>query len=214
VRKISAILFDWDGTLLDSYPSGFGASMAVFKHFGVPANRQHFMDTYNPNWYETYRQVGLPEEEWATADRIWLDTYHQNLPELYTFTQKTLETLHEYGYDIGLVTSGNRKRVSDELVRYGLKELFSARVCFEDTREKKPHPAPLLAALEHMGIPPDESVYVGDRPEDIAMGRQTGAFTVGVESAFGTREDLEAASPDLIVPDVGHLPARFGPKRG
>jgi HAD superfamily hydrolase (TIGR01549 family) len=147
--------------------------MAVFEHFGVPADHHYFMATYNPNWYETYRQAGLPEEDWATADRIWLETYHQNLPELYPFARKTLETLHELGYDIGLVTSGNRKRVSDELERHGLKEFFSARVCFEDTLEKKPHPAPLLAALEHMGIRAAESAYVGDRPEDIFMGRRT-----------------------------------------
>jgi HAD superfamily hydrolase (TIGR01549 family) len=188
--------------------------MAVFEHFGVPADHHYFMATYNPNWYETYRQAGLPEEDWATADRIWLETYHQNLPELYPFARKTLETLHELGYDIGLVTSGNRKRVSDELERHGLKEFFSARVCFEDTLEKKPHPAPLLAALEHMGIRAAESAYVGDRPEDIFMGRRTGAFTVGVVSAYVTRRELEAARPDLIVPDAGHVPARFGPKGG
>jgi HAD superfamily hydrolase (TIGR01509 family) len=187
--------------------------MAVFEHFGVPADRRHFMETYNPNWYETYRRVGLPEEVWEKADRIWLDTYHQSEPELFAFTRNTLATLQEYGYELGLVTSGNRKRVSDELVRYGLKDLFSASVFFEDTQEKKPHPAPLLTALESMGISPADSVYVGDRPEDITMGRQTGAFTVGVVSDYVTREELEAASPDLLVPDAGHLPARFGPKR-
>jgi HAD superfamily hydrolase (TIGR01549 family) len=188
--------------------------MAVFEHFGIPADRRHFMETYNPNWYETYRRVGLPEEQWENADRIWLETYHRSQPELFAFTRKTLEALRVYGYELGLVTSGNRKRVSDELARHGLKEFFSASVFFEDTREKKPHPAPLLNALESMEISPAESVYVGDRPEDITMGRQTGAFTVGVVSAYGTRDELEAVSPDLIVPDAGHLPARFGPKRG
>jgi HAD superfamily hydrolase (TIGR01509 family) len=214
VHDIIAILFDWDGTLLDSFPSGFRASMAVFEHFGIPTNERHFMATYSPNWYQTYRRVGLPEESWTTADRIWLEAYHREPPELYPFARKTLETLKERGYDMGLVTSGNRKRVSEELERYGLKEFFSARVYFEDTQEKKPHPAPLLTALEQMRISAAKSAYVGDRPEDIFMGRRTGAFTVAVVSSYVSRQELEAARPDLIVPDAGHIPARFGPKNG
>ena len=95
VDNIAAILFDWDGTLLDSFPSGFRASMAVFEHFGVSADERYFLTTYNPNWYETYRRVGLPEEEWGTADRIWLEAYHTEPPELYPFTRETLERLHD-----------------------------------------------------------------------------------------------------------------------
>ena len=58
-----------------------------------------------------------------------------------------------------------------------------------------------------------ESAYVGDRPEDIHMGRETGSYTVGVESAYVTLELLEKASPDIILPNAGHLPTRFGPRR-
>lgn len=214
MHDVSAILFDWDGTLLDSHASGYLASLAVFRHFGITGNRARFLETYNPNWYETYRALGLPEQDWDTADRIWLETYHRNPPDLYPFARRTLEILVENGYAIGLVTSGNRDRVSRELDRHGLKYLFAVRVYFEDTAEKKPHPEPLVTALEQMGISAPESVYVGDRPEDILMGKRTGAFTVGVESAYATREVLVSASPDLVLPDAGHLPARFGPRRG
>jgi HAD superfamily hydrolase (TIGR01509 family) len=212
VERILAILFDWDGTLLDSYASGFRATMTVFQHYGIPADRQRFLATYSPNWYETYRLLGLAEDKWEAADRLWLQTYAQEPPDLYPFARETLATLAEHGYTLGLVTSGNRERVAEEIARHGLGELLSTLVCFEDTREKKPHPAPLLAALESLGRRPAEAAYVGDRPEDIMMGKSTGSYSIAVESEYGTRQVLEEALPDLLLPNAGHLTRRFGPR--
>ena len=211
MEGIKAILFDWDGTLLDSFPSSYEASLAVFQHFGIRIDRERFSITYNPNWYQTYRSVGLPEESWDEADRIWRETYRRKPPDLFSFTRPTLETLQSRGYGLGLVTSGNRERVSGELEQYGLADIFSARVFCEDTEEKKPHPAPLRAALNRMDKKASESVYVGDRPEDILMGRETGAYTVGVKSDFVTHQELETALPNWVLPDAGHLADRFGP---
>ncbi len=212
MERILAILFDWDGTLLDSYAAGFHASMAVFRHFEIPLDRERFLSTYSPNWYVTYRQLGLPEGKWDEADQVWLDTYGRERPELYPFAQRTVEALSRNGYTLGVVTSGSRERVTRELERHELKEVFSTVVCFEDTKRKKPDPEPLLVALEQLKRQPEEAAYVGDRPEDILMGKKTGSYSIGVESPFGTRQVLEEASPDLILPDAGHLPSRFGPR--
>lgn len=187
--------------------------MAVFQHFGIPIDRERFFATYNPNWYQTYRSIGLPEQSWDEADRIWREAYRRKQPELFSFTRSTLETLQGRGYDLGLVTSGDRERVSMELDKWGLVDVFSARVFCEDTEEKKPHPAPLRVALSRMDRKASESVYVGDRPEDILMGRETGAYTVAVKSDFVTHQELEAASPDWVLPDAGHLAIRFGSLR-
>ncbi len=213
MERIAAILFDWDGTLLDSYNSGYQATVAVFHHFGVHVDRERYLATYNPNWYETYRSFGLPPEEWEAADRIWLDNYDLETSELYPFAHRTLEILHSRGYRLGLVTSGNKERVTRELERHALETDFSVQVFLEDTIEKKPHPRPLLTALERMNLTAPEAAYVGDRPEDILMGNEAGSFTIGVESDYVTRQVLEAAAPDIIFPDAGHLPARFGPRR-
>ena len=212
MERIVAILFDWDGTLLDSYAAGFDASMAVFRHFEIPVDRERFLSTYSPNWYISYRLLGLPESKWNEADHIWLDTYGREQPELYPFAHRTIETLSQNGYTLGVVTSGNRERVTKELERHELEEVLSTVVCFEDTKRKKPDPEPLLVALEQLKRQPEEAAYVGDRPEDILMGKKMGSYSIGVESPFGTRELLEEAFPDLILPDAGHLPGRFGPR--
>lgn len=207
---IKTVLFDWDGTLLDSFPAGFHASVTVLRHFGIEVDRKRFLETYSPNWYESYRLLGVPETEWSNADELWRRTYHQQTSELFPFAAEMLGRLREAGLALGLVTSGNRERVLHEIDRFSLHGIFSAVVCFEDTHEKKPHPAPLTLGLEQLSASASTAVYVGDRPEDIVMGRRVGTFTIGVESEYGPREVLEEAAPDLLLPNASHLPESFG----
>lgn len=206
---VKTVFFDWDGTLLDSFPAGYHASITVLRYFGIDVDRARFLETYSPNWYESYRMLGVPEDEWERADSLWRSTYRKQTSEPFPFVSTTLERLRRGGLSLGIVTSGNRDRVLDEIERFGLAELFSAVVCFEDTSEKKPHPAPLTHAMEKLSASPATTVYVGDRPEDIQMGRKVGTFTIGVESEYGPREVLEEAAPDLLLKDASHIPETF-----
>lgn len=212
MRNRTTLLFDWDGTLLDSFPAGYHASITVLDHYGIAVDRARFLETYSPNWYESYRMLGLPEAEWGNADRLWRETYATRPSELFPFAAVLLESLSEAGYTLGLVTSGNRDRVRKELERFGIAEAFAAVVCFEDTHQKKPHPAPLEAALERLGVAAAATAYVGDRPEDIEMGKRAGAYTVAVESDYGPRSVLEPSSPDVLLPDASHLLTHLGLK--
>ena len=209
MKDSTAVLFDWDGTLLDSFPAGYHASITVLRHYGIAVDRARFLETYSPNWYESYEQLGVPREEWDNADRMWRRTYHGQSTAPFPFVPELLSRLRDSGLTLGLVTAGNRSRVRRELDDHGLSAFFAAVVCFEDTVEKKPHPAPLAKALEELDVAPETTVYVGDRPEDILMGKHVGAFTVGVESEYGPRSVLEEVEPDLILPHAGHLAERF-----
>ena len=206
----NTILFDWDGTLLDSFPAGYRASITVLQHYGIEVDRERFLETYSPNWYESYEKLGVPREEWDNADQMWRRTYRNEVSEPFPFVRQLLVSLRDAGLTLGLVTAGNRDRVVGELDNFELGEFFSVVVCFEDTEEKKPHPAPLTRALVHLDVTPQATVYVGDRPEDIIMGQKVGAYTVGVESEYGPRSVLEEAAPDLILPHAGHLVDNFG----
>jgi pyrophosphatase PpaX len=209
VKNATTILFDWDGTLIDSFPAGFNASMSVLREFGLAVDRERFLETYSPNWYESYEKLGVPRERWEEADRMWRRTYRQQTPELFPFVTTMLRRLRDAGFILGIVTSGNRVRVRSELERFRLLEHFQATVYFEDTREKKPNPAPLACALGKLEVDASLTVYVGDRPEDVEMGRRVGTYTVAVESEYGPRRLLEEAGPDLLLPHAGHLPERL-----
>ena len=203
------VLFDWDGTLLNSFPAGYEASLKVFRHFGISIDRARYLETYSPNWYDSYRQLGVPESEWETANRIWLETYHATPSELFPFACTTLNRLRERGHTLGLVTSGNRERIERELERFGFNDMFATVVCFEDTERKKPNPEPLQCALSRLQVDAASAVYVGDRPEDVEMGQKVGAYTVAVESEYGPRQILEQADPDLLLEHAGLLPDRL-----
>ena len=210
MKHATTILFDWDGTLLNSFPASYRASMSVLRHYGIEIDRERFMETYSPNWYDSYRALGLPKDEWSNADSMWRRSYREETSPPFPFTERLLNRLRSEGLTLGIVTAGDRDRVTKELHANAFSELFDTVVCFEDTEEKKPHPAPLICALERLEISAESAVYVGDRPEDIIMGKRVGAKTIAVESEYGPRAILEEAGPDVILPDAGHIPASLG----
>ena len=121
--------------------------------------------------------------------------------------------VHEAGLRLGLVTSGSRTRVERELAGLDLARHFEAIICAGDTEERKPHPAPLLAALAQMGVGAHESAYVGDSPEDVQMARAAGVFAIGIPGPFPNRDLLEAAEPDLLVNDLASAVAALLERR-
>jgi pyrophosphatase PpaX len=211
---LRAVLFDWDGTLVDSAESSFRCYARVFPEFGIPFDRAAFERTYSPDWYRTYREVGLPEEHWEAANARWLEHYACEPPTAIADAIGSLDRLRAAGLRLGLVTSGSRQRVVREMATLGVAEWFEAVLCAGDTAHRKPHPEPLQLGLHRMGVAAEESAYVGDSPEDVQMARAAGAFTVGVPGAFPNRDLLRAAAPDLLADTLGEaveaLLARFG----
>jgi HAD superfamily hydrolase (TIGR01509 family) len=108
---------------------------------------------------------------------------------------------------LGLVTSGDRERVTRQLRKFALTRTFRARVCGGDTLEKKPHPGPLLLALQKMKLTPEACVYVGDTPEDLQMARAAGMRAIAVLGPFPIEERLRAAKPEFLLESLTELPA-------
>ena len=199
---LSAVLFDWDGTLLDSAEASYRCYERLFGSFGIAFDRALFESSYSPDWYRTYAAVGLPRERWPQADRLWLELYAREKCALLPGAAEALGRLRAARISAGLVTSGSRERVVSELDALSVREFFGALVCSEDSRRKKPHPEALLLALERLGVAAGEAAYVGDSPEDIEMARSAGVFAVGIAGGFPNREALAAAAPDLLVPGL------------
>ena len=109
-------------------------------------------------------------------------------------------------HDLGLVTSGDRDRVTRQLREFRLTPLFAARVCSGDTQQKKPHPAPLQLALRKMRLAPEACVYIGDSPEDLQMARRAGVRAIAVLGPFPTEAKLRAAEPEFLLNSLVELP--------
>jgi HAD superfamily hydrolase (TIGR01549 family) len=216
-EPLRAALFDWDGTLVDSAESSFRCYARVFPEFGIPFDRAAFERTYSPDWYHTYRQVGLPEEHWDAANARWLEHYACEPPLAIEDALEGLRRLREAGVRLGLVTSGSPQRVRREMSALGVDGWFEAALCAGDYTHRKPHPEPLLRALERMGLAAADCVYIGDSPEDVEMSRAAGVYAVGIPGAFPNRELLRASAPELLAPSlraaVDALLAGLGPAR-
>ena len=204
--KLRGVLFDWDGTLIDSFQADSQAYLAMFRELGLNWGLLDLQRHYSPDWYTVYRRARIPPERWDDADRIWRTYYAKHPSKLLPATRRVLTQLRRH-HKLGLVTSGDRERVTRQLREFALTAMFRARVCGGDTPEKKPHPAPLLLALRKMKLEPGECIYVGDTPEDLEMAKAANVRAIAVLGPFPTARRLRAARPEFLLKGLGELPA-------
>jgi HAD superfamily hydrolase (TIGR01662 family) len=203
--SITTLLFDWDGTLVDSAQLGLIAFERSFSALGLAFDHEIYQAVYSPNWYSIYEAMGLPKEKWAEADQLWTQHYGEQTAQPVSGAQETISELKRRGYRLGIVSSGTQCRVVREVSALGLEAVFETVVCNEQMENKKPHPEGLETALRALGCVREQSCYVGDSPEDIEMGHRAGMLTVGVRSSYPTSWKLEKARPDIFLTSLREL---------
>jgi pyrophosphatase PpaX len=206
---INVLLFDWDGTVVDSAQLGLAAYEKAFAELGIPFDHETYCAVYSPNWLSVYEGLGLPKEQWHRADELWTQHYDEQSAELIKGAGETLAQLRQKGYRLGVVSSGNDCRVNREIEALGLAGLFEVVICHEQIRNRKPHPEGLETAMRTLGCSQSEVGYVGDTPEDIEMGKSAGVLTVGVRSAYPTSWKLESQRPDIVLESLNELLDHF-----
>ena len=186
---VRGVLFDLDGTLLDSFPAHFEAYRVMFRRFEIEISEESFLAAYSPNWYLTYSAFGLPEAVWKEANSYWVEAAEKLPPVPFPGAGRALEALRASGRRLGIVTSGSRGRVLRDLESSGLRHFFEVLVTGDDVREPKPAPEGLLLGLRQLGMTAAEAVYVGDADADYQMARAAGVQFLGIPSAFASIKD-------------------------
>jgi len=202
---MDAIVFDWDGTLMDSLAAVFAANARVLAEYGVPFDEERYRAAYTPDWRVMYQRLGLPESAMEAAGDRWLELYGDtDDAELLPGAAEALRRLADNGFVLGLVTAGDQVVVEAQMERLGVASLLPIRVYGSDDVASKPHPDPLLRALRQLERSDRAHLarYVGDVPDDMRMARAVGALGIGIESAIGARGELVAAGASAVYPSV------------
>jgi pyrophosphatase PpaX len=216
---MEAILFDWDGTLVDSLGAFHAANSTVMAAFGLPFDVVAYRRHYVPDWREMYRRLGIPGDRLDEANGLWETAFAADGDTVTAFpgVAAALARLREAGASLGIVTAGHREVVEPQLERTGLGELLPVRVYGDELPVHKPDPEPLRRALRLAGHGhrPEASAYVGDAPTDMQMAVAVGARAIGIESVLGDPEELRAAGAHEVAPSVAawverHLAAAVG----
>jgi phosphoglycolate phosphatase len=203
-----AVVFDWDGTLIDTVPAVMRANEAALGAFGIPVDEARYREAYAPDWRIMYRRLGVAEGDIDAAGRIWREAYESTVAtRLFPGVLAALDRLRAAGYRLGIVTAGYRGIVERQLADAGVAGRFDAMVAADDDLPAKPDPAPLRAVLARIGALPDGrpaagTHYVGDVPDDMRLARAVGVPGIGVASPFWPPDRLLEAGAARVVPSV------------
>jgi pyrophosphatase PpaX len=205
--RFQAVLFDLDGTLIDS-----GAIiLASMKHATRTVLKREIPDD------ELLARVGSSlVEEMRAFDESRVDelvrVYREHNEPLHSELQpcpgvlELLPKLEAEGRRLGIVTAKRRATVELAFAVLPLRDYFDVLVTAEDTERHKPHPEPLLLALERLDMPADATVYVGDSPFDVRAAKAAGIAAIAVSwGRIHSAERLAAEAPDALVHDPEEL---------
>jgi phosphoglycolate phosphatase-like HAD superfamily hydrolase len=203
---MEAILFDWDGTLVDSLGAFHRANATVMAAFGLQFDEATYRRNYVPDWRQMYLRLGIPEDRLAEANDLWETTFAGGADLVVAFpgAAEALASLRDSGHALGIVTAGHRQVVLPQLERTGLAGLLPIRVFGDDLPVHKPDPAPLRRALEMAGADgrPGDSAYIGDAVTDMQMAVAVGTRAIGIASVLGDPDELRAAGAEDVAVSV------------
>ena len=202
------ILFDLDGTILDSTEMiARSLAVALDTHTGkVPPMSDLIAGIGTP----LVDQLAHHANEFGINDsnivNEMVQTYladnlarHDDEIRLFDGAKDTLNVLKTRGIILGIVTSKPVSTAKRGLDLFGLTQHFSVVVGCDTVTDHKPHPAPVLYALNHLGMDADETIFIGDSTHDIISGNRAGVATAGVLWGPYPREALSAAAPNLLL---------------
>ena len=211
------VLFDLDGTLVDSSPDLAFSADSMLERLGLPQHGKVRIRNWIGSGIErlvkralTGEMHGEPEPElFQKAMPIFLEIYEQNacvLSRCYEGVIDSLKYLLENNYRIGCVTNKAARFTSILLQSLGIYDDFDIVIAGDTLAKKKPDPLQLLHAAENFHISPERSLMVGDSMNDVAAARAAGFQILCVSYGYNLGRDIRAANPDAVVDTLSELP--------
>ena len=222
MNKLRAVLFDLDGTLIDTT----GLILGCFDHAwqtvcGRSPARDTLIQTFGIPLREAMRRLlalsglegtaisGAGESELIerllAEYRLFNVANHDVMARPFDGVRHVIAELRSRGYAIGVVTSKSRELACRGMSLCSLDGMIDQSVFLEDTERHKPDPDPISRGLEKLNAMPSQAAYVGDSRFDIMAGRAAGVRTIAALWGPAPRHELEREQPDFFARDVAGL---------
>lgn len=205
------VVFDWDGTVMDSTGQIVQAALRAIDELGLPVRTPEAVkDIIGLGLKESWQQL-FPELAGEEHFRAFVEAYRDHFfsPELYVSrpyegAERTLEILERRGHLLAVATGKSRRGLDRDFERTGLGRLFRGSKTADETRSK-PYPDMLLELMEALGATPQETVMVGDTEWDLEMARRAGVAAVGVTWGAHPEDRLRRLSPLACIAGIDEL---------
>lgn len=210
------VMFDLDGTLIDSVPELADATDQMLRQLGrAPAG----MDKVR-NWVgngapvlvrralaDGYDHQGISAEQEAAALAIFLQAYGEvdSQTTVYPGALECLASLHKLGIKIAMVTNKPEEFLPDLLAEIKMAEYFKWIVGGDTFAQRKPDPTGLLWVMEQASVAASESLFIGDSKNDVHAARAAQVACVGVTYGYNYGQPISAEQPELVVDDLREL---------
>ncbi|WP_147804355.1 pyrophosphatase PpaX [Alkalicoccus halolimnae] len=206
-EKIDTILFDLDGTLINT----IDLIVASFEHtldhyFPETYTRKDIAGFIGPPLSETFERMN-PDyaSEMIDKYREFNHAKHDELVSEYTGVLETLEQLYDQKYAMAVVTTKRRDTALKGIQLMNMEKYFPVVISLDEITKPKPDPEPLQMALEQLGKNPHQAIMVGDSEHDILAGKNTGTLSAGVSWSIKGKSHLQTFEPDVMLEEMPDL---------
>lgn len=210
---INAVLFDLDGTLLDTAPDFIAAINQLTDHYKLAPIAPELIRQQVSQGGRALTQLTFnltqDDPDFAARHQHLLDSYQQTMGKhcrLFPGMDRLLQTLREHSVDWGIITNKPARFAEPLVAQLPLPSSPTLLLCPDHVSHPKPHPAPLFAAAEHLQCDPGNIIYIGDHQRDIECGINAGSTTIAVAYGYLQQEETVAHwRADFIAEHVAHI---------
>lgn len=200
---IECVLFDLDGTIIDTNELIINSFMYALKENGLaPLTREEIiphMGTTLQQQIKVFSGIDDISGVLEKSYRSYNTKHHDELVRSFPQVNETMEELSRRGIKMGIVTTKIRPTTIKALEMFDLLKYMDTIVTVNDVTEPKPHPEPVLTAVHNLGVDPRKTLMVGDSTVDIQSAKSAGVYAAGVAWSLKGEDTLRKYDPDYII---------------
>lgn len=209
IKKIRSVVFDLDGTLMKSDGTIYKSTLQTLKAFNIDADlpEAEFVNKIGYHFKDIFSHLNITVtdlDEFIDKYRTFYFDYIEDTI-IYPDIVDTLAALQEKDVFVSLLTTKMQEQADRIIEYFGLEKYFTIIFGRRDGIPIKPAADQLLNICRVTGVPPEETLMVGDSELDIQCGKNAGAKTCGVTYGYRTKELLMEENPDYLISDIKEL---------